>query len=115
MATLVRQEPFLVIGAALNVAVVMVAAFSPAWHLSPTEMAAVSTIATALTSAAAAFLVIPVSLGVINTCVSTILVASAAFGLRMSPADIALVTASVSSLLSYLVREKVIPVAVIGR
>jgi hypothetical protein len=115
VGNIVRQEPMLVIGVVLNVAVVMIAAFAPGLHLTPTEMSAVVTISTALTSAAAAFLVVPAQLGVINAAVSTILVASAAFGLHMMPYAIALVTASVSSLLSYLMREKVSPVASVSR
>jgi hypothetical protein len=112
---MVRQEPMMVIAAALNVVIIMLIAFYPSLNPTPTEMAAASTISTALTSAIAAFLVTPWNLGVINTAVSTILVAAAAFGLHMQPASIAIVTGSVSTLLSYLMREKVSPVAVTAR
>jgi hypothetical protein len=106
----VRQEPMMVIGAALNVVVVLAAAFIPVafgTRLTQDEMAALSTISTALTSAGAALMTTPVRLGVINSAVSTSLVAGAAFGLNLSPSNIAVITGSLATLLSYLMREKV--------
>jgi hypothetical protein len=101
----------MVIGAALNILAVIVGAFLlPTLfhiHLSQEQMAALATISTAVTSIIAGLLVRPIHLGVINTAVSTALVATAAFGLHITPANIAEVTGVITAILSYLMREKV--------
>jgi uncharacterized membrane protein YfcA len=105
---LIRREPVLVIGVGLAVAVMMIIAFVP--HLTPTEVAAVSTIVTAVTAIISAFLVKPANVAVISAAISTGLVAAAAFGLHLSPAVIATVASTVVAVLGYLLREKVSPV-----
>lgn len=108
--SLVRREPVLMVGTGLNTLIAMYFAFFPGIHLTAGQLAAVSTIATAITALVAAFLTKPANLGVINASLSTILVAAAAFGLHLDKGQIALVTSAVVAVLGYLLREKVSPV-----
>lgn len=108
-----RREPVMIIGTALNIIVIMFGAYIlPNWfhvHLTHDQYAALATISTAITALVASLLTEPVNLNVIHTSVATILVAAAAFGLRLSTAEIAQVAAAVIAVLGYLQREKVTP------
>lgn len=105
----IRREPVLVIGTLLNAIVVLVTAFWPGHHLSPGDVAAASTIATAVTSIVVAMMVKPANLATIHAALITIMVAVAGFGLHLSQHSIALVATVIVTVLGYLLREKVSP------
>ncbi len=110
-AALVRQEPVLLSHVGLTTVVISALAFYPGLHLTPAEAASIATIATAVTSIAAAFLTAPANIGVVHTAVTTILVAAASFGLHLSASNVAVFTTVIVTVLGYLLREKVSPVA----
>ena len=111
LARLVRSEPVVTIGAFVSTLVVMFCTYFPGIHLSSGELAAVATIATAVTALIAAFLVTPVNLAVISGTLSTILVAATAFGLHLSSDQIASLAAGVVTLLGFILRGHVSPAA----
>jgi hypothetical protein len=105
----VSSEPVLLAHVSLTTIVVGALAFFPGLHLTPAEMAAIATIATALTSIFAAYLAKPLNVGLISAGVTTILVAAAAFGLHLSPEGTAVATTAIVAVLGYLLREKLTP------
>lgn len=108
---LVRREPVLMVGAGLNALVLMYFSFFPGIHLTPGELAAIGTISTALCALVAAFLTTPANVGVIHASLTTILVAAAAFGLHLSDHQIAVVVTVIVTVLGYVHRMSVSPVA----
>jgi hypothetical protein len=111
LASLIRREPVLTAHVGLTTAVVSYLSFFPGVHLTPVELAAIATILTALTAGVSAFLTKPVSVSGIHTAVTTILVAATAFGLHLSTRDTAVTTTVIVTVLGYLLREKLTPVA----
>jgi hypothetical protein len=105
----IRREPVLLVGVGLAIVVMMATTFP--FHFTPVEIAAVSTITTAITAIVAAILVKPVNVALIHAALVTGLVAAAAFGLHLSPAMIAVAASAGVTVLGYLLREKVSPVA----
>lgn len=103
-----RREPVMLISTLAPFAITILVSFG--LHLTPTQVAAVGTISTAVTALAAAALVTPVNIVGIGAAISTILVAAGAFGLHLTGAQISVYIGIITSVLGYLMREKVTPV-----
>lgn len=92
---------------ALNTAVALGVSFGLGW--SPDQVAAVSTIATAVLAGIAAFMVRPISIGAFGAAATTALTAAAAFGFDWTTDQIGLTVAMISIVLGLLTHQSVSP------
>jgi hypothetical protein len=92
---------------AINTAVALAVSFGLDW--SDTQVAAVSTIATALLAGAAALSVRPIAIGMFGAAAATALTAAAAFGFDWTPEQIGLTVAAISIVLGFLTHQSVSP------
>lgn len=92
---------------AINTAVALAVSFGLSW--SDTQVAAVSTIATAVFGGVAALMVRPVAIGMFGAAAATALSAAAAFGFSWTPNQIGLAVAAISIVLGFLTHQSVSP------
>lgn len=103
-----RYEPAVALYA-VNSVVAAVVAFG--LHLTPTQTAAVTTIATGILALTAASLTRPVTVSAITGAVATVAAAGAAFGLHLTTGQIGAGVTVLSLLLSLVLRQAVTPAA----
>lgn len=98
---------------ALNAGVALLVAFG--LPLSQGQVAAVTTIATAVLSIATAFLTRPVVVPTVTAAVASLLTAAAAFGLHLSANQMGAVVTALSVVLALLLRQNVTPAPAVAR
>ena len=108
LLALIQAEPAVFVNG-LAALVSVLAAFGV--RASPHQVAAVATIGTAVAAIVTAWMTRPVQVPVIIGAVTSIAVASAAFGLHLSAAEIGAAAPLVSLVVSLLLRQALTPVA----
>lgn len=108
LKALLQYEPA-VISWAINGGLAAVLAFLA--HLSPTEIAAVTTITTAAAAVVTALRTRPISVSVITGAVATIATAVSAFGLNLPTPVVGVVVTVLSTVLGLLFRQNLTPTA----
>ena len=108
LLALIQAEPAVFVNG-LAALVSVLAAFGV--RASPHQVAAVATIGTAVAAIVTAWMTRPVQVPVIIGAVTSIAVASAAFGLHLSAAEIGAAAPLVSLVVSLLLRQALSPVA----
>ena len=98
---------------AVNAAVALLVAFG--LNMSHDQVAAVTTIATAVLSIAAAALTRPVTVSGVTAGVASLLTAAAAFGLHLSGDQVGTVVTALSIGLALLLRQNVSPAPALAR
>ena len=103
-----ESEPVMYLIGALNALVALAVAFWP--HLSIDQAAAVTTIATGVTTAITALATRPFDVSAITAAVTTCLVATAGFGLRFDPKQLGAIVAALTIVLALVLRQHVTPI-----
>lgn len=96
---------------ALNTVVALVVAFFPGLHVTHTQTAAITTIATAVLAVVTALMTRPPAVPVIAGALGTMLVAAGAFGLHLTDGQTATLVAFVSLAVAFFTHQNVTPKA----
>jgi len=103
-----ETEPVMYLVGGLNALVALLVAFWP--HLSIDEAAAMTTIATGVTTGITALATRPFDVSAITAAVTTCLVATAGFGLHFDPRQLGAIVAALTIVLALVLRQHLTPI-----